>query len=253
MNLLNHIRTVTLFLAAFSCLQLNAAIILLDPGHGGEDKGAKAITTKGEIMEKDLSLKLSQKIFEKLKRMGHTVVLSRSLDRTVTLDERAQMAEKLSADIFISIHFNSSTTPLSAGFETYYLDNHSDVAVKKVEQAENNSGLSGDALIIHQIITDLVVDRTVKTSRELAGLIHTKIKGALGPHKMKDRGVRPGLFYVLALAKRPGLLLEVGFISNPKELQKMSSDHFQDDYAQAVANGINQFFGTKKRGKIPLF
>lgn len=233
--------------------------ILVDPGHGGEDKGATYQMVKKNktgqkiitpVFEKDLDLQIAKRIYKKLERRRYKVFLTRSIDRTVRLEERANMAEKLGADLFISVHVNSSFSRRSKGFETYYLDNHRDVVVKKVEAAENRN-LKGEALIVQQIITDLIIEKTVVSSSGLARNIHASlVKTLVKKFKVVDRGVKPGLFYVLALAKRPAVLLEVGFISNPDELKKMMSRKFQEAYATAVVDGIDKFV-KKQLGKLP--
>lgn len=224
--------------------------ILIDPGHGGEDDGAKAMT-KGRvpeelIKEKDISLSISQKIHEKLSAKNYTVFLTRSFDRTVSLPERAAIAEKTKADLFISVHINSSPEANAVGFETYYLDNHNDVAIKKVEKTENVQ-MKGDEVIVQQILVDLVVEQTVSTSKPLAASIHSEIKNSVGKkYGVASRGIKPGLFFVLALSKRPGVLLEVGFISTQKERVRMMNPKFQDDYATAVVRGIEQFIKSRQ-------
>lgn len=233
-----------------------AYTILLDPGHGGSDQGAsnEIALKKGKykvIYEKDLALQLTKKIYSQLKKKGYNVFLTRSVDRTVHLEERAAMAEKLKADLFISVHFNSSLNRHSNGFETYYLDNHSNVAVKKVEDAENKN-LKGDELVIRQILIDLVIQRTTSTSKKLATYINKRINQRIARrYKVVNRGVKAGLFYVLALSKRPGVLLEVGFVSNKKELTKMINPYFQNKYAGGVVEGIEKYIA--ETGKKALF
>ena len=227
--------------------------ILIDPGHGGEDKGAVSYSPEGkEILEKNLTLEISKMIYEKLKEKKFQVYLTRSIDRDVSLEKRAELAEKVKADLFISVHMNSSTTSESHGFETYYLDNHSNVAVKKVEDVENKN-LDGDQLIIHQILTDLVVEKTVASSKDLANFIHLELKSNLKNFQIKDRGHKAGLFYVLALSKRPAVLLEVGFLSNPKELEKLTGSPFQRRYSEAVVRGIENYFYKETNQKTSFF
>lgn len=239
--------------------QATAFMVLIDPGHGGEDLGAVGQIGVGQkhkeiaIYEKDIALDLSKKILAELKRKGIKGFLSRSIDRTVTLADRAQMAEKIKADLYISVHLNASTQKEPRGFETYYLDNHQDAAVKKVEEAENKD-LSGEALIVNQILTDLVIDKTVETSKGLALKIHNQIHADIGrSFGLVNRGIKPGLFYVLALAKRPAILLEVGFISNEKELKRLMTKEFQQRYAKAVAKGIAEYLKKKSTATLPLF
>jgi N-acetylmuramoyl-L-alanine amidase len=223
--------------------------ILIDPGHGGEDDGAKVgVKLKTEeviIKEKDIALQIATKIYDLLSPK-YNVFLTRSVDRTVTLPERAQIAEKVKADLFISIHINSSPDGSAVGFETYYLDNNNDVAVKKVEKTENIQP-SGEE-IVQQILVDLVVEQTVATSKPLAVSIHSEIKKNIsGKYHIPSRGIKPGLFYVLALSKRPGVLLEVGFVSTQKERIRMQNPVFQNDYAHAVAIGIEKFINSKNK------
>ena len=238
--------------ALFSLLYgpLLAYTILVDPGHGGKDKGAKTrlllTSARGRsksirIFEKDIALQVSKRIHKGLKRKGYKAFLTRSIDRTVTLQERASLVKRINPDVYISVHVNSSKNRWARGFETYYLDNHNDIAVKKLEEVENKN-VMGEELVIDQILRDLIIERTVKTSRGLAKTIHHHINRTIArPFKMMNRGVRPGAFYVLTLAKRPSILLEVGFLSNPKELRKILRPKFQEKYAQAVVRGIDRY------------
>ena len=235
------------------CSSANALTILIDPGHGGEDDGAKAKTVgripEETIREKDIALSIAKRIYEKLSAKDYTVFLTRSFDRTVSLPERAAIAEKTKADLFISVHINSSPSAGAVGFETYYLDNHNDVAIKKVEKTENIQ-MKGDEIIVQQILVDLVVEQTVSTSKPLAASIHSEIKNSVGrKYKIQSRGIKPGLFFVLALSKRPGILLEVGFISTQKERVRMMDPKFQDDYASAVVRGIENFMKSREQVK----
>jgi N-acetylmuramoyl-L-alanine amidase len=230
------------FLILFFATSTFALTILLDPGHGGSEDGA----TVAQLKEKDLALSIARKIQEKLSK-NYSVFLTRSIDRTVSLPERAAIAEKMKADLFISVHINSSPDGVASGFETYYLDNHNDVAIKKVEKTENIL-IKKEELTVQQILIDLVVEQTVKTSKPLAESIHSSIKSSVGrKYHIASRGIRPGLFYVLALSKRPGVLLEVGFISTPKERARMMNEKFQDDYASAVVVGIKKYLKGASR------
>jgi N-acetylmuramoyl-L-alanine amidase len=233
-----------LFFFIFSQIAF-ASVILIDPGHGGEDTGAKS-SGKNVVYEKDLTLKIATKIQDYLQHK-HVCYLTRSLDRTVTLMERADMAEKVKADFFISIHINSSADKASHGFETYYLDNHNQVANRKVEAVEN-AVLSGEDKVINQILIDLVIQNTVVQSKKLAQTIHSSLSRSVQKkYSMTNRGVKPGLFYVLALSKRPGVLLESGFISNPAELSKLNNNDYQEAYAKSVAEGIEKFLLANNR------
>jgi N-acetylmuramoyl-L-alanine amidase len=235
-------------------------VVLIDPGHGGEELGAmtrvwvksKGIKKTKNIYEKDLALKLAKKIKKYLNKK-HTTYLTRSIDRTVTLNERANMADTVKADLFISVHFNSSTESSSHGFETYYLDNHADVAIKKVETVENKY-LDGADKTVNQILIDLVIQKTVPSSKKLAKEIHNSLSKVMTKkYKLKDRGIKPGLFYVLALSKRPGVLIEAGFMSNKSEIKKIRTTSYMDSYARSIAKGINEYLNKLPQKDMPLF
>lgn len=239
-------RSLLIFLLLFPLLS-SAKVVLIDPGHGGEESGAVGYLDakrSRKIFEKDLSLRLAKKIKEHLSK-GTSAYLTRSLDRAVSLQERADLADLVKADLFLSIHFNSSTNAKSHGFELYYLDNNSNVAANKVERAENLN-LKGEELIVNQILVDLVVQQTVTHSKELARNVHEKVKPVIKNFKIDDRGIKPGLFYVLALSKRPGLLVEVGFVSNQQELKKVNEEKFLEQMASAISSGVMAFIQNQK-------
>ncbi len=236
-----------LFLLTLFTVSAQAKVVLIDPGHGGDEAGAVGYLDpkrSRKVFEKDLALRLSKKIKSEL---ADTVssYLTRSLDRHVTLEQRASLADLVRADLFLSIHFNSSTNPRSHGFELYYLDNNSNVAANKVERAENLN-LKGEELVVNQILIDLVVQQTVVHSRQLAAAVHEKVKPVIKKYKIDDRGIKPGLFYVLALSKRPGLLVEVGFVSNNDELRKVNEEKFLSEMAKGIAQGVLAFIKTQK-------
>lgn len=233
-----------LFLFFFVAFSLEAKVVLIDPGHGGDEIGAVGhLDKKKKIFEKDLSLRLAKLIKDELSK-STTAYLTRSLDRLVTLQERANMAEEIKADLFISVHFNSAVNAKSHGFELYYLDNNSNAAAQKVERAENLN-LKGEELIVNQILVDLVVQQTVSHSKQLAQDVSGRLSPILKKYQVVNRGVKPGLFYVLALSKRPGLLIEGGFVSNPKELKKVNQEAYLSDMARAISAGIVDFINRK--------
>lgn len=235
-------------------------VVLIDPGHGGTELGAmgkiwrkqKEVKRLVNIYEKDLSLRLAKRV-KKILDKKYSIYLTRSIDRTVSLNERAQMADTVKADLFVSIHFNSSNEKTSHGFETYYLDNHEDAAIKKVEDVENKY-LQGAEKVVNQILIDLVIQKTVPNSKKLATKIHERVDKYVGAKfGLKDRGIRPGLFYVLALSKRPGVLIEAGFLSNPKELNTVKTKKFLDMYSKAIADGIHEYLQTLPPKNLNLF
>lgn len=255
-------RYILITLTTLSWLSSSLAfVVLIDPGHGGSELGAVAkltkVNSKGksytrQIFEKDLSLRLAKKV-KKILDPEFTVYLTRSIDRKVSLQERADLADTVKADIFISIHFNASTSTSSHGFETYYLDNHQDKVITKVEAIENKD-LEGEDKIINKILIDLVIAKTAPSSKKLATFIHENLDKKISKRfKMKNRKIKPGLFYVLALSKRPGVLIEGGFITNQNELMKLNSDEYLDQYALSIAQGIVEYYKTLPKKDLPLF
>ncbi|MGE3611541.1 MAG: N-acetylmuramoyl-L-alanine amidase [Bacteriovoracaceae bacterium] len=235
------------FIILFISLNSFAKVVLIDPGHGGEESGAVGYLDPKKtrrIYEKDLSLRLAKKIKEELSNYT-SAYLTRSFDRVVSLQERADLADVLKADLFLSIHFNSSTNNRSQGFELYYLDNNSNAATNKVERTENLN-LKGEELIVNQILIDLVIQQTVSHSKNLATAVQQSVSPIVKKHGIENRGVKPGLFYVLALSKRPGLLVEVGFVSNPSELKKINDDRFLTEMAHGISMGVLNFIKTMK-------
>jgi len=218
-------------------------VILIDPGHGGTDFGAQGVlhTNKKQLVfEKNYSLKMATLLRDILQKK-HQVYLTRVNDSYISLDARARMADTVKADLFISIHFNSSTDKTAQGIETFYLDNHDDVAVKKVEAVENVE-LVGKDSIINRILIDLSIKMTTKQSKSLAALVHQQALSTVRKKfHIKDRGAKAGLLYVLALSKRPGVLIEGGFMSHAHEVNKIVSSDFLELYAQGISKGINSY------------
>lgn len=229
--------------------------VLLDPGHGGEDCGAKGKIWKKKklqvVCEKDIALNIAKQIKKYIDMSGrHSAYLTRVTDKTLTLEKRSKMADFIKADIFVSIHLNASTTRSSHGFETFYLDNHRDAAVHKIEKVENKD-VTGEEKVINTILADLVIERVAPKSKELGQFVHDAIKVKLvNRYKVPDRGLKPGLFYVLALSKRPSILLEAGFLTNQKEASLMNDSWFQRVYAKNVAKGIVDFLDKNSQPNL---
>lgn len=219
-------------------------VILIDPGHGGHDLGTQGVVIGKKnhvVYEKEVALKLAQFLKEELQKK-HQVYLTRVDDSFVSLDARAKMADTVKADLFLSLHFNSNKDRTAQGIETFYLDNHKDIAVKKVEDVEN-VGLEGKKTVINHILIDLSIKLTTKESKILAKKVHESSLNSLKKgFPVKDRKFKPGLLYVLALSKRPGVLVEGGFMSHKQEMQRIHSDTFLKLYAKGIAEGVENYF-----------
>lgn len=214
----------------------NLRLIVIDPGHGGRDKGA---TGWGGIYEKDLTLMLARslkKIIEE-KVGGVKVELTRYKDEYLSLDQRVKIANSLKADLFISLHFNAHENSSVRGIETYYLNISQDKEAARVAAIEN-AVLNKRMTDLEAILQDLLKASSIAESAKLARAVHTQIIGSLKSlaPDIRDLGVKSAPFYVLFGTTMPGFLIEAGFISNREELEMIRSSQF----AQAIAKGITE-------------
>jgi N-acetylmuramoyl-L-alanine amidase len=228
-----------------------AFVAVIDPGHGGEQEGA--VSPLGE-KEKDLTLDLALRISRRLKKMGAKVVLTRTGDISVPLANRAAIATALRADLFVSVHLNSMPTPeqrrRTSGIETYFLSaDATDTRASAVAARENADRLAGEAEPdpndpVAGILSDLEDAAALKGSSTLAYAVHERLVGAL---EAEDHGVKQAPFYVLAGARMPAVLLEVGFISHEDESAKLRTRAYRDRIADAVVDGIRAFRTETRR------
>jgi N-acetylmuramoyl-L-alanine amidase len=220
--------------------------ILIDPGHGGDDPG----TTKNSTEEKDLTLKISKKLGAMLKKQRFQVFYTRKNDRTLSLNERADIAHKINPDLFISIHANSSKNRRVFGIETYYFDVKGDETTMKIAARENsNSGKISD---IDFILQDLTVSKNFLDAGVLASTVQNSIiAGVSKKYKstMKNRGTRGGPFYVLYRTGIPSILVEVGFLSNRREARRLKSRKYQHLLSKQIAAGISKFAKSSLKNK----
>jgi N-acetylmuramoyl-L-alanine amidase len=215
---------------------------VLDPGHGGAQDGA---LSPGGAKEKDLTLEIARRVKRRLERLGMKVLLTRAGDQLVPLVNRAAVANAVKADVFVSIHLNSMPTEearrVSSGVETYFLSaDASDAGAAASAARENADRLAGEpqadpADPVAGILDDLEASDALAESSRLAYALHDHLVAAL---KAENRGVKQAPFYVLAGARMPAVLLEVGFISNAAEAARLCTADHQERIAAAVADGI---------------
>ncbi len=228
-----------------------AFVVVVDPGHGGDQDGA---LSPGGVKEKDVVLQIARRLRPRLEQLGARVVLTRTGDIGVPLTTRAAVANGLKADLFVSIHLNSMPTAegrrLSTGVETYFLSaDASDANAAAAAARENADRLAGEPLPdpgdpVAGILQDLEQAAALAGSSRLAYALHERLVTALGS---EDRGVKQAPFYVLAGARMPAVLLEVGFLSNAAESQKLLSAAHQEKVAGAIAAGIKVWREAERR------
>jgi N-acetylmuramoyl-L-alanine amidase len=228
-----------------------AFVVVVDPGHGGDQEGA--LSPAGD-REKDLALDIARQVSARLKKLGAKVILTRTGDISVPLANRAAIANAIRADLFVSIHLNSMPSAearrSSHGVETYFLSaDATDTHANAVAARENADRIAGEPEPdpndpVAAILSDLEDAASLAGSSRLAYAVHDKLVSALDA---EDRGVKQAPFYVLAGARMPAVLLEVGFISHEAESARLRTRAYQDRAAQAIADGIAAFRGETRR------
>jgi N-acetylmuramoyl-L-alanine amidase len=219
--------------------------VVLDPGHGGHDTGA--IGRKG-TKEKDVALAIALRLRDRLSREGLEVILTRSDDAFIALEERARIANEARGDLFISIHCNSAPTKRLRGIETYTLNTSSDrysIRLAARENASSNRAVSD----LQYILADLATKANTEESSRLAGRVQQSLVSQLRAkgRGVLDLGTKEALFYVLLGVRMPAILVETSFLSNPEEERLLSSKAYQADLAAAIASGIHDFLANRQR------
>ena len=224
--------------------------VVIDPGHGGEETGAIG---PGGTMEKDLTLAIARALAEKLRsELGLEVVLTRDDDVAVPLDDRSALANQQKADLFISVHLNSTVAGGRAhGAETYFLSlQASDERASSLAASENLTGgrppaPGSEEFDLQLLLWDLAQSRHLEASQRLATLIQQELNKTL---ELTDRGVKQAPFRVLMGAAMPAVLVELGFLSNPDEEKQLRDPAYRGELAEtlvrAVARFKNEYEGT---------
>jgi len=225
-------------------------VIVIDAGHGGHDSGAVG----GRKREKDLVLMIAKKVKRELNKLGYKVYLTRYTDVFLKLSQRTRIADKKDAKVFVSIHANSVPRRHSHsphGVETYFLQKTRDAKSQRIAARENAAVLKGaKSYLSKKVIIDSVINGPkIVQSNKLAIDVQRHIVYYLKQHYrgVKDGGVRPAPFYVLVGASRPSVLVEVGYISNPKERRRLFTSSYQDYIAKGIARGIDSYLKNRRK------
>ena len=223
-------------------LALGVRTIVIDPGHGGRDYGAPGYL-KG-VHEKHVTLQIARKLAKMVRKELQTkVYLTRSRDRFLTLEERTAIANTKNADLFISIHTNSHKDRRAYGIETYFLNLATDdeaIRVAAMENATSTKNISDLQTILH----DLMQNAKINESSRLAGNVQVSMVRHLKNKRwsrIKDKGVKQAPFYVLLGAQMPAILVETGFISNPRECKRLVNPQYQQRICEAIIKGIRKY------------
>ncbi len=214
--------------------------IVIDPGHGGKDPGAIGRTG---IFEKTIALDLSRRILQTIRRKLKTkVYLTRKRDVFIPLAKRTAFANRMKADLFLSIHANSARNPKLSGVETYLLSEATDRRAKKVAARENQVSLR-ELSDLQIILTDLRIRGVINRSLPLAASVNKSMFSLLSRRYagVRNLGVKQAPFYVLLGAKMPSVLVETGFISNRRDERRLASSGYRQTLAESIVRGIQAF------------
>jgi len=214
--------------------------IVIDPGHGGIEVGAKG---KFGALEKDVTLAVSLRLKSLIeKNLAYRVELTRDKDIDVPLENRAAIANNHRADLFISVHANASTRRNAKGSETFFLSlNATDEESRRLAYLENNSAEferpidTANRDEITMILWDMAQSAYLKQSQRLADIVQEELNSLLGT---ANRGIKQAPFKVLTGVACPAVLVEIAFISNPEEEKELVEERFQDNVAQAIYRGL---------------
>jgi N-acetylmuramoyl-L-alanine amidase len=224
-------------------LGLKVGRIVIDPGHGGHDVGT--IGPEG-LREKDLVLDVSKRLGELIEsRMGSEVIFTRSDDTFVPLGRRTGIANDAKADLFLSIHANSSTLRTAAGVETYYLNFTTSKSALEVA-ARENAGSQQTIFELQDLLEKIALKDKVEESREFASRIQSSLfsVSVKNDSHARDRGVKKAPFVVLIGASMPSVLAEIGFISNAHDEDIMRRPEYRQRLAEALYKGLASYAGT---------
>lgn len=211
-------------------------IVVIDAGHGGRDPGARSVS--GEVSEKDLTLALARDLRDKLVERGRVrVALTRDSDAYLTLDDRAAVAQRLDAAMFVSLHMDSAPNPLARGASVYSLSDVASDAEAAHLAAEQNEGAgqSQGNGSVDSILSELAMRSQMSASADLASRL---VKKAAGRFELRPEPHRFAAFHVLRRAEAPAVLFEAGYLSNVDDEMLLRDPKHRADIALALAQAI---------------
>ncbi len=218
--------------------------IVLDAGHGGKDCGAMSANL---VCEKDIVLEVVKFLHKELKKRGYSVLLTRDKDVYIDLVARTELANRKSADLFISVHANSipkRSTSNAHGIETYFLSTARSERARKVAEQENKDDVNlmdyfSKSLLLNSLNTQRLIISNKLAIDVQYGMLQSVRKNY---PDVVDGGVREGPFWVLAGALMPSILIEIGYNSHAIESKRIQSKPYQKILAKGIADGIDSFF-----------
>jgi N-acetylmuramoyl-L-alanine amidase len=219
--------------------------IVIDPGHGGKDPGARG---RRGTEEKEITLKVALQLRDLLnKQPGIRVLMTREQDVFIDLEERAKFANSHDADLFVSVHVNSHTSRSVNGLEIYHFGEAKDQRALEVAARENGTPLNSTGVGWEYLVADLLTTKKVEESLELAWSTKQAMVGHMNGHyPVNDHGVKTAPFYVLRFTSMPSILAEIAYISNPEEETLLRKPAFIRDVANSLFQGVKSYLAHSK-------
>lgn len=222
-------------------LALNVNRIVIDPGHGGRDAGA--VGYHSHVHEKDVVLAIGKRLARVIrKRLGCDVVMTRTTDRFLTLEERTAIANTRNADLFISLHTNAHRNRNAYGIETYFLNLATDddaILVAARENATSRKNISDLQAILNDLMQNAKINESSRLAAHVQRSLFSQLKTRYG--QIKDKGVKQAPFYVLLGAQMPAVLVETSFISNKRECNRLTNSSYQQHLVEGIYRGIRDY------------
>jgi N-acetylmuramoyl-L-alanine amidase len=229
-------------------LGLGVRRIVIDAGHGGHDPGTIG---RGGLQEKDLVLDVALRL-ERLVRqeLGADVLLTRSSDVFVPLEERTAIANSRGADLFLSIHANSSRNAQARGIETYFL-NFARSAHAEAVAARENAISPATLKDLQNLVKAITLNSKIDESRDFAAAVQEQmVAGVRREHGVPDRGVHTAPFYVLIGANMPAVLAEIAFVSNPEDEKRLKTSEYREMLARSLLRGVSAYLEALNRTQM---
>jgi N-acetylmuramoyl-L-alanine amidase len=230
-------------------LGLGARRIVVDAGHGGHDPGTIG---RNGLQEKDLVLDVALRLAARLREeLGAEVVMTRATDVFIPLEERTAIANSKGADLFLSIHANSSRNTQARGIETYFLNFAKNPHAEAVAAREN--AISAATLKdLQGLVKAITLNSKIDESRDFAASVQEALVGHLREHygrDVVDRGVHTAPFYVLIGANMPSILAEIAFVSHPEEERRLRTPEYRERIANSLFHGVRRYLEELNRGQ----
>jgi N-acetylmuramoyl-L-alanine amidase len=232
-------------------LGLKIRRVVIDPGHGGHDEGTVG---PGGLMEKELVLDVALRLGKLIEtRMGSEVIYTRTDDTFIPLQDRTAMANDKKADLFLSIHANSSAYPDVGGVETYFL-NLTDSKDALAVAARENASSDKSVFELRDLIQKITLQDKVEESKDFAGRVQASLFAFAARYNsgIKNRGVKKAPFVVLIGASMPSVLAEIGFLSNPREEALLNKPQHRQKLAEALYRGVSRYAQSLSHYQIAL-